>query len=277
MNNKISRKINEVVLMDKEIKNIAYQIVEKIARKVKRATVKEFHRLGTNIGIGADGTPTKYVDKLAEDVALKVLKKADISLNLLSEEAGFIDNGGDYTFVLDPVDGTRNAYRGIPFYSVSLAVGKKDLSDVSFGLVKNIPTGELFLAEQGHGSFLNNSLISIPDVPSKELLLGVMLGSHMESTFLSLVQRNKVRSLGAASLEMCMVATGALDAFVVGREYLRVTDIAAATIIVKEVGGMVTTLQGTPLDIPLNLEERTGLIAAGTDTMVDLILKSTTI
>ena len=101
-----------------------------------------------------------------------------------------------------------------------------------------------------------------------------MLGSQAESKFLSLVQNHKIRSLGAASLEMCMVATGALDAYVVGREYLRITDIAAATLIVKEARGMVTTIQGTPLDMPLHLEERTSLIAAGTESMIDLILKS---
>ena len=153
--------------MDEEIKRVACQIVEKIARKLKRTATIEGHRFGTNIGVGADGTPTKYIDKLAEDVALKVLKKADPSLNLLSEEAGFLDFGGDYTAVLDPVDGTRNACRGIPFYSVSLAVGKTHLSDVVLGIVKNIPTGELFLAEQGQGAFFNNHRIGTPDVPPK--------------------------------------------------------------------------------------------------------------
>jgi len=271
----LSQMDNEVVFMDEEIKSVACQIVEKIARKLKKTTKTEIHRLSTNIGVGADGTPTKYIDKLAEDVALTVLKKADISLNLLSEEAGFLDTGGEYTVVLDPVDGTRNACRGIPFFSVSLAVGKTHLSDVILGIVKNIPTGELFLAEQGHGAFCNNHRIGIPDVPSKELLMAVMLGAQGEPRSLSLVQNNKIRSLGSASLEMCMVAKGALDAYVVGREYLRITDIAAATLIVKEAGGIVTTIQGTSLEMPLNLEERTSLIAAGTEAMVDLILKST--
>ena len=130
--------------MDEEIKLLANKTVDKIYRKVRRAYSTEFHRFGTNIGIGADGTLTKYVDKLAEDVAIKFIKKADMGINILSEEAGFLDFGGEYTFVLDPVDGTRNAYRGIPFYSVSLGVGKSRLSDVEYGIVKNIPTGEVF-------------------------------------------------------------------------------------------------------------------------------------
>jgi len=153
--------------MDEEIKLLANKTVDKIYRKVRRAYSTEFHRFGTNIGIGADGTPTKYVDKLAEDVAIKFIKKADMGVNILSEEAGFLDFGGEYTFVLDPVDGTRNAYRGIPFYSVSLGVGKSRLSDVEYGIVKNIPTGEVFFAEKDYGAFLNKKRIGVPDVPAK--------------------------------------------------------------------------------------------------------------
>ena len=195
--------------MDEEIKLLANKTVDKIYRKVRRAYSTEFHRFGTNIGIGADGTPTKYVDKLAEDVAIKFIKKTDMNVNLLSEEAGFLDFGGEYTFVLDPVDGTRNAYRGIPFYSVSLGVGKSRLSNVEYGIVKNIPTGEVFFAEKDYGAFLNKKRIGVPDVPAKEILSSITLGKNFDALTLSLAKRGIVRSLGSASLEMCMVAIGA--------------------------------------------------------------------
>ena len=115
--------------MDENIKILAHKTIDKIYRKIRRANTSEFYKLGTSVGIGADGTPTKYIDKIAEDVAINFIKKSKIKVNILSEEAGFIDLGGEYTFVLDPIDGTRNAYRGIPFYSVSLAVGKSKISD----------------------------------------------------------------------------------------------------------------------------------------------------
>ncbi len=258
--------------MDEEIKLLANKTVDKIYRKVRRAYSTEFHRFGTNIGIGADGTPTKYVDKLAEDVAIKSIKKADMNVNLLSEEAGFLDFGGEYTFVLDPVDGTRNAYRGIPFYSVSLGVGKSRLSDVEYGIVKNIPTGEVFFAEKDYGAFLNKKRIGVPDVPAKEPLSSITLGKNFDALTLSLAKKGVVRSLGSASLEMCMVAMGALDFYVIGKEYLRVTDIAASTLIMREAGGIVTDIHGEELDVSLSLDERTSVIAACSDELVHKII-----
>ena len=258
--------------MDEEIKLLANKTVDKIYRKVRRAYSTEFHRFGTNIGIGADGTPTKYVDKLAEDVAIKFIKKTGMDVNILSEEAGFLDFDGEYTFVLDPVDGTRNAYRGIPFYSVSLGVGKSRLSDVEYGIVKNIPTGEIFFAEKEYGAFLNKKRIGVPDVPAKDILSSITLGKNFDALTLSLAKKGVVRSLGSVSLEMCMVAMGALDFYVIGKEYLRVTDIAASTLIMREAGGIVTNIHGEELDMYIGLDERTSVIAACSDELVHKII-----
>src|SRR4030042_6469149 len=104
--------------MDEKLKHIAHRIVEKSSKEVKKEAKNNFYKLGKTIGLGADGTPTSYIDKVAEDIALKLLKKSEIKVNLLSEEIGFVDFGGRYIFILDPIDGTRNAYRGIPLFSV---------------------------------------------------------------------------------------------------------------------------------------------------------------
>jgi len=248
--------------MDEKIKILVKKTVDKIYRKVNRENVKEFHKFGNNIGIGADGTPTKFIDKIAEDVAIKFLKKQEPKLNILSEECGFIDNDSKYTFVLDPVDGTRNAYRGIPFYSVSLAVGRKSISDIEYGIVKNIPTGDVFIAEKNNGAYLNNKRIAVPEIPDKEMLSSLTLGINSDDLTINLAKDNKVRSLGSASLEMCMVAIGALDFFVVGREYMRVVDIAASTLFLREAGGFVTNIHGKDLDMNFNLDERSSVIAS---------------
>ena len=258
--------------MEEKIKILANKTVEKICRKVRKVSLIEFHKLGANIGIGADGTPTKYIDKIAEDAALNFIKKSDVKVNILSEEAGFLDFGGKYTFVLDPVDGTRNAYRGIPFFSVSLGVGKSKLSDVEYGIIKNIPTGDVFIAEKMHGAFFNNKRICTPDVPAKDVLSSLTLGKNFDELTLSLAKKDKVRSLGSASLEMCMVAIGALDFYIVGKEYLRVTDIAASTLIVREAGGFVKDICGEELEMGLNLDERASVVAACTEELIRNIL-----
>ncbi len=254
--------------MDEEIKVLAGKTVDKIYRKIKKAQISEFNKFGTSVGIGADGTPTKYVDKIAEDVAVDFIRKSKPRVNVLSEELGFLDLDGDYTFVLDPVDGTRNASRGVPFFSVSLGIGKTKLSDVEYGIVKNIPTGDTFIAEKNHGAFLNNNRVSVPDVPTKLLHSSLTLGRNFDDLTISLAKKGIVRSFGSASLEMCMVAIGALDFYVVGREYMRVTDIAASTLIVREAGGVVTNILGEELDMSLDLNDKTSVI---TTYNVDLV------
>ncbi len=256
--------------MDESVKVLAQQLVTKIDRKIRRELKNDFVRMGRTIDIGADGTPTKVIDRIAEDVAIKTIKKATVSVNLLSEEIGFIDNNSEYTFVLDPVDGTRNAFRGIPFFSVSLAVGRNSLSEVEFGIVKNVSTGDVFVAEAGMGAFFNKNHIVVPDVAAHEPLFAVTLGKKQDEEILDIVGNTIVRSLGAASLEMCLVATGAFDAYLVGRDHMRVTDIAASTLILREAGGFVTDICGNSLDMTLNLDERTSVIATGT---MDLIQK----
>jgi len=260
--------------MEENIKVLAHKIVDKIYKKVKRESKLHFYDMGRTVDIGADGTPTKYIDKIAEDVAIKELKKANIQVNLLSEEAGFLDFGGKYIFVLDPVDGTRNCYRGIPFYSVSLGIGISKISDIEYGVVKNIPTGDVFLAEKGRGAFLNGKQIQVCDVPSKDIVSSITLGKNYDKTTLSLSKKNIVRSLGSASLEMCMVAIGGLDFYVLGKEYLRVIDIAASTLIVREAGGFVKNISGDELDMNLTLDERTSVVAACSEELIyNLILK----
>jgi fructose-1,6-bisphosphatase/inositol monophosphatase family enzyme len=259
--------------MDEEIKILAQKIVKKIDRKLRSTIKSDPYMLSKTINIGADGTPTKYIDKIAEDVAIKELKKSKIPVNLLSEEAGFVDFNGSYVFVLDPVDGTRNAMRGIPFFSISLAVGKKNLSDVSYGIIKNVPTGDEFIAEKDHGSFFNKKPVVIPDFPASELLFSVSIGKYTDPITKSITNQNVIRSLGCASLEMCMVAIGALDGYIVGREFMRVTDIAASTLFVRQAGGIVADKYGNNLEMGLTLDERTSVIATGNLELIQRISK----
>ena len=258
--------------MKENLKLLAHKTVDRVYRKIKLARTSEFYKFGSNIGIGADGTVTKYVDKIAEEAALNFLNKSKLKVNILSEEIGFVDNESDYTFVLDPIDGTRNAYRGIPFFSVSLAIGKSRISDVEYGIVKNIPTGDTFTAEKDHGAFLSGNRIGTPEVPDKEPLSSLALGKNCDKVTINLAKKDKVRSLGSASLEMCMVAIGALDYYVVGKEHIRIVDIAASTLVLREAGGIVTNVFGEELDMPFSLDDRSSVVAACSEDIVKKIV-----
>lgn len=232
-----------------------------VARVVKSTPMERF---GAELRMGADGTPTKMVDDLAEQEILRILRAGDAGLNLLSEEAGFVDLGGAKVLVADPIDGTTNAARGIPFYCVSLAVGTAALSDVEVGLVMNLATGDVFEAAKGKGATLNGRPIRVR-APEGERVYSVGLPKEEAAP------RGILRSFGASALEMCLVGQGALDAYHYAKPILRIIDIAASTLIVREAGGVVLDRAGKDLELPLSLSPRFGLTAASTRAVASAV------
>ena len=229
-----------------------------VARVVKETPPERF---GAELGIGADGTPTKMVDDLAEREILAILRRGRTDLNLLSEEAGFVDLGGSQVLVADPIDGTTNAARGIPFYCVSLAIGTRTLADVESGIVVNLATGDRYEAARGRGATLNGRPLRVSP-PRSETVFSVGLAKGSDP--FTPPPGGVLRSFGASALEMCLVASGGLDAYHYSKPILRIIDVAAATLIVREAGGVVLDRAGKDLDLPLSLVPRFGLTAAST-------------
>ncbi len=220
------------------------------------------------LGKGADGAPSSRLDRVAEAAVLEALENEGASVNVLSEEAGLIDRGGDALLVLDPVDGTHNALRGVPAFSVSLALGHTRLSDVSEGLVRDLVSGQTYHAEKARGATLNGKPIHTKPFDPQDVLVSVYLGTNAEADAARVAAKaRRVRNLGAASLDLCMVARGAADMYYMHsreeRLKLRACDIAAGTLIVREAGGQVLDLKGQDLDIPLTPEAHADLVAVG--------------
>jgi len=248
-----------------EFIQIAKKVADEIEKKIKGENPAKF---GEEICIGADGTPTQYIDKVAEDVALEIIGKRG---NVLSEEIGFIDNGRKHTFVIDPIDGTRNAIHGVPFYGISVAVGKKSTEDVLYGIVKNIPTGDIYEGYKGKGAFLNGKRIEVSKDFSDPIFCLVLGESGNERTW-KLANMKSIRALGAAALEMCLVASGAIHAYFMGKESLRVTDIAASCLIVREAGGEVYNANGEILNVPFDLDARSSVVAVASPHLLEVLL-----
>ncbi|MFA5771536.1 MAG: inositol monophosphatase family protein [Thermoplasmata archaeon] len=257
-------------------------LIRQIANNVESVVRKNIHNknIGKVVGMGADGTPTKFIDKLAEKSAIETIRKSKVKVNLLSEEIGFIDNNADETIVLDPVDGTHNAVRGIPFYSVSIAVGRGTLSSVSYGLVRNLVNNDTYEGMLGKGAFLNGKRIfanrhdknkkaihstdkkEMQDTNKKEVMYSVYLGKKASKNSYKVAEKPiRIRSFGCASLEMCLVASGALDLYYQSGQPLRVTDMAAGTLILREAGGEVYNIKKEILDLELSLSDRSDIIA----------------
>jgi fructose-1,6-bisphosphatase/inositol monophosphatase family enzyme len=251
------------------LKKLSLEIADTVEKAIKKKQRENFQEFGKYVCDGADGTPTQWIDKYAEDVILDMV--GDKRINILSEELGWMDKGGDFTLVLDPIDGTRNAVYNIPFYALSIAIGKKKLGDVQYGLVRNIPTGDTYSAEIGKGAFLNGVKITVcPDFSNQ--IISPVLGPSGDPKTWSLIQQYNIRSMGSAALEMCLVANGSVLAYLMGKESLRSTDIAAATLIVREAGGEVYNAVGEVLDMSLTLKERTSVLAVSSPKLREVLL-----
>lgn len=249
--------------------------VEEAIKKIPDSKCK-----GECIGMGADGTSTSQIDKVAENTVLAYIQKNNIPLNILSEEIGFVDNGAEDTLVLDPIDGTSNAVAGVPLFTISMAIGKKSLSDIHTAYLRNLATCDVITAEKGKGAYKNGARIRARGRSDlDDLFLMIYLGNGAHPSAFDLAKRVKSsRAYGCASLEMILVAEGEADAFMMHAEKysraIRIVDIAASTLVLREAGGEVYDLDGKVLDMDFNIGSRANFIAFGDKRVYDFIMRT---
>jgi myo-inositol-1(or 4)-monophosphatase len=219
---------------------------------------------GRMVKMGADGTPTKQIDRVAENAVLDTLRASKLSFKVLSEEIGevLIGENPDYFLHLDPLDGTFNAIAGIPFYSVSIYLSKEDFH---FGYISDLARGECYYAEAGRGAYSEQSgRLQVSDNADLHnfSISAYTLRPHTGRIAAIGDCVRRIRTLGSTALEMALVASGKLDAFVDLRGRMRVVDMAAGKLILEEAGGMVTDSVGEDLHLDGNMWQKTDLIGS---------------
>jgi len=206
---------------------------------------------GKTVKMGADLTPTKLIDQVAEDCIISYLRINPLCSLLISEEAGKVEfEGGTGTIFLDPVDGTFNAIAGIPFFALSVAYAEEGI--VRKAYVRNLSSGETFTAEKDHYARCNGKSIHVSDLANlDECAMSVYSRKFDPGRVLLLGQKiRRWRLFGASALELCYVGNGRIDGFIDLRKTLRVTDAAAGMLICSEAGGKVTDLNGKTIRFP---------------------------
>ncbi len=206
---------------------------------------------GRFIRMGADGTPTKWIDQLAEDVVVAYLTKNPLCKTLISEELGKREfPGSEGTIFLDPVDGTYNAVKGIPFYALSLAFATE--GQVRSAFVRNLSNNETFTATLGGGAYLNGERISCSSTRLlDESAMSIYGRKFNPARVMQLGQKiRRWRLLGSSALELCYIGCGRIDGFIDLRGTLRVTDAAAGMLVCTESGGKVSDLDGNRIRFP---------------------------
>jgi myo-inositol-1(or 4)-monophosphatase len=233
------------------------------------ATIKESQ---PNLGRGAGGDVMKPVDLAAENAIVDTLKHHDVSFTLVSEESGikkFGTSAGERYVTVDPIDGTTNLTRGLPFYACSIAVSDKPmLGDVYAGLVADLFHDVTYTALRGKGAYRDGEKIGPSKIVSlDEAVIGLDLNTYkvekIAPKLTALIGETKhIRHFGANALELCYVAGGLTDGFVDLRGKLRTTDVAAAFLIVKEAGGIVSTPDDQVVNVELDPKKTLVFIAS---------------
>ena len=236
------------------------------------------------IATGAGGDRTMEVDRAAEAAvfaALEALADRGEKFSVLSEEAGLRRFGADRPLiVVDPVDGSLNAKQGIPFFNVMLAlVDGSTVGDVAAGCVVNMISGERWTAVRGAGAARNGSpIVPLPAVRADRIeLLGLESSPRSLKAASPLIDRcGKVRILGSMALSMAHTASGGLDVFCAPVP-MRVFDMSASLLLLRESGGVATDIGGASLDrLSCNLQTRTTLVCSASGDLHALALRAFT-
>jgi myo-inositol-1(or 4)-monophosphatase len=226
---------------------------------------------------GEGGDRTLEIDAAAEDVVFAELGRlhdAGARFTAVSEERGVVDFGSDALLVvIDPIDGSLNAKRGLPHHALSIAVADgPTMADVFFGFVQDFGPQEEWLAVRGEGAWLDGVRLD-PAIAERRNQAGKLEVVGVESADPRWVvgsvdalaeTAHRIRALGAIAVSLCQVAAARFDAMA-SLKRCRAVDAAAAQLIVREAGGLVSFIAfDDPLAAPLDLEGHSPVIAART-------------
>ncbi len=221
---------------------------------------------------------SKKIDILAEDTVIQYIKQENLDVNLLSEEIGEIQIGmtPKYTIILDPIDGTTNAIKGLPFFSTSIAIAKGNLiKDIFFGYIRNYLTNEIFYVNQNGAFYNDRQCISSSCTNISRALISLysysIVNYQQMRKILNTVR--KMRLFGAISIEISYVGCNKLDGIIDLRGDLLITDIAAGILFLNKAGGVISDANGNEISGELDRDKGYSVIAAGNQVMHENFLK----
>jgi len=229
-----------------------------------------------DFGRGAGGDISRKIDIVAEKTVLDYLKEINFECVVLGEECGRVELSTESKgfLIMDAIDGSANAVRGIPFFCCSLAFATEDrLSSVTDGVVTDLHSGDMYWASLGKGCFMNEDKISV----SQKKPIYTMVGANLSGSDPELLQKlqpifkssNHIRDFGANALELALFARGMIDIFIDIRNKIRVTDMAAGYLLAKEAGGLVLDADLKPLDSDLSYTTKISFICASNKQILE--------
>jgi myo-inositol-1(or 4)-monophosphatase len=230
--------------------------------------------------VGEGGDDTTAIDQAAEDAIVARLSAAVTDFVLVSEELGerVFGQGGPTRVVADPIDGSVNAKRGIPFFALSIAIANgPTMGDVHFAYVYDFGSGEEWTAERGRGAFLDGARLGSQRPKSTIEILsfeGTTTPAIADRVPAVVELAGRIRVMGSLALSLCHLAAGRVDG-VVSLKPARSVDIAAAQLLVRECGLAIDLFEDPPFEAALlDLSPRSRVAAAGSSELVERLAAS---
>ena len=231
-------------------------------------------------GVGEGGDRTLAIDRRAEDIVFEELERLAAeghAFTAISEERGEValgGSGGSMSVVIDPLDGSLNARRMLPSFSLSVAVASgRTVADVEIAYVYDFGSDEEYSARRGEGAWIGSEPLRA-EGPGFGLEVVGLEGAKPERLIPVLdALRGKayrMRSVGSIAISLCYVAGGRFDAMLTGRGS-RSVDAAAGQLIAREAGAAVA-FAGGGLDVSLDLDARYHVAAALDEDMLETVL-----
>ncbi len=232
-------------------------------------------------GRGAGGDISKEIDIVAEKSVIDYFKKINFECVVLGEECGRIELSKKPKgfVIMDAIDGTTNAVRGLPFFCCSLAFSTKEkLSSVKVGVIIDLTSRDIYYTTKGNGAYYNNKRIYVNDKKIDNTIISINT-SRANSESIQKLQpifekQNHIRHLGSSALELAFFARGMIDIFLDLRLKIRFQDIAAGYLLIKEAGGLILDSNLNALDCDFNYSERLSFIATTNKNILTNVLKS---
>ena len=208
----------------------------KAAEKASKVVIRDFGEI-ENLQVARKG-PRDFVtktDKRVESILIEELSKAKKNFSFLTEETGkIINNDKNKIWIIDPIDGTTNFLHGIPHFAISIAL--KIDGELISGLINDPIKNEIFFAEKNDGAYFNNHRIRV----SKKNNLDDCLFSSDSNGLKNIFPKLNMRNTGCAALDLAYVGAGRLDGYF--HNNIKLWDIAAGILIVKEAGGSINDI-----------------------------------
>ena len=227
--------------------------VEDVARGAGRILMRSFHEVKSWRTKDGRGDVVTAVDEESERYIIGRIRQEFPSDRILSEESGVSGSGQGRTWIVDPLDGTRNYVMGVPFFCVSIGITEGGAPVL--GAVYDPVHDEMFFAGRGGGAFLNGARIEVSDEDTlDDSVISVSWVKRRADrrrfvTYIEELSRDTsfFRRFGSAALVTAYVACGRVHAFMQGG--LNPWDVAAGIVVVEEAGGVVTDFTGKPIDL----------------------------